>query len=542
MRGLMMDQPLLISSLLEFAADVYGEIEIVSKTVEGPVHRYGWSDVRDRSAQLAHGLVGLGVGEGDRIGTIAWNGYRHLEIYYGVSSMGAICHTMNPRLHAKDLAYIINHAEDRVLLMDLTFVPLVAAMADQLETVEHFVVMTDAESMPDTSLTPLVCYEELLDGQPDRYEWPILDENAGASLCYTSGTTGHPKGVLYSHRSTILHAFVICLPGSFSAREGEGFLPVVPMFHANAWGAPYSAAIMGAKLVFPGPHMDGESLTQLMTDEGVVGSTGVPTIWLGLLNHWRESGTSVPSLKIVGIGGAAPPRSMIQAFEEEFGIEVRHGWGMTEMSPLGSLNTLSPVHRQAPLEERLDIQVKQGRRIFGVEMMIVDKEGNRLPHDGKAFGELMVRGPWVCSNYFKHDAEILDDDGWFPTGDIVTIGEDSYIQITDRAKDLIKSGGEWISSIELENVAMGHPEVAQAAVIGIPDKRWTERPLLVAIRTEGSTLTQDDLLGFLEGKVAKWWIPETVEFVESLPMGGTGKVQKTELREIYASKSSGAGA
>jgi fatty-acyl-CoA synthase len=528
-----MDHPLLISSLIDYAAETHGHVEVVSHTVEGPVHRYNWGDVRERSAQLAHSLSGLSVGVGDRVGTIAWNGYRHLEIYYGVSGMGAVCHTMNPRLHPDQLSYIINHAEDRVLFVDLTFVPLVAAIADRLETVEHVVVMTGRETMPESPLSDLVCYEELLEDKPGEYDWPILDENAAASLCYTSGTTGNPKGVLYSHRSTVLHAFAASLPDALGVKEGQAMLPVVPMFHANAWGAPYSSAILGAKLVFTGPHMDGEALTRLMRDEDVVVSSGVPTIWMGLIDYWRTHDTGVPSLEVVGVGGAAPPRSMIRAFEEEFGIEFRQGWGMTETSPIGSLNVPTSDLRQGTLEERLDVQVKQGRRICGIEWRIVDEEGATVPRDGKAIGELQVRGPWVCSSYYKHDEDILDAEGWFSTGDIATLDAQGYMQITDRAKDVIKSGGEWISSIDLENVAMGHPDVALAAGIGIPDAKWTERPLLIVQAREGSEVTREDVLTFLEGKVAKWWIPEDVVFVESIPVGGTGKVQKTRLRELY---------
>ena len=543
MRGLMMDHPLLISSLIDYAADMHGHIEVVSQTVEGPVHRYTWKDVRARSAQLAHALAGLGIGEGDRVGTIAWNGYRHLELYYGVSGMGAICHTMNPRLHPDQLTYIINHAEDRILCVDLTFVPLVAAVTDRLETVEHVVVMTGRETMPESSLSDLLCYEELLEGQPGEYEWPVLEENAGASLCYTSGTTGNPKGVLYSHRSTVLHAFAASLPDALGVKDGQAMLPVVPMFHANAWGTPYSAAILGAKLVFTGPHMDGESLTRLMRDETVVVSTGVPTIWMGLLDYWRANDAGVPSLEVVAVGGAAPPRSMIRAFEEEFGIEFRQGWGMTETSPIGSLNVLTPELRQMPIEERLGVQVRQGRRIFGVDWRIVDEDGKALPPDGEAVGELQVRGPWVCSSYYEHDEEILDAEGWFSTGDIASLDSHGYMQITDRATDVIKSGGEWISSIDLDNVAMGHPGVAMAAVIGLPDAKWTERPLLIVQVREGASVAKEELLGFLEGKVAKWWIPEAVVFVESMPVGGTGKVQKNRLRELYGkpeSKESGA--
>jgi acyl-CoA synthetase (AMP-forming)/AMP-acid ligase II len=535
MKGLMMNRQLLISSLIEHGAKVYHDREIVSRTVEGPIHRYTLADLHQRSKQVAGTLTALGVKAGDRIATLAWNGYRHVELYFGVSGMEAICHTLNPRLHPSQLIYILNHAEDRYLFADLTFLPLVEAIADQLKTVEAIVVMTDADHMPESKLPNLLCYEDLLSAQADDFVWPDFDENTASSLCYTSGTTGHPKGVMYSHRSSVLHGFCVSLSGVLALSESETFLPVVPMFHANAWGTPYAIPMTGAKLVMPGPALDGASLTELMREEGVTSTAGVPTVWSGLLNYWRENDTNVPTLKVMMIGGSAVPRSMVEAFEKEFGVEVRQGWGMTEMSPIGSINVLKPEQHAAPETERYDIQIRQGRAVYGVEMKIVDTEGNTLPCDGEAFGELKVRGPWVSSRYYRdEECEVVDSEGWFATGDVATIDSDGYMNITDRMKDLIKSGGEWISSIELENLAMSHPDVMQAAVIGIPDKKWTERPLLIVKPKSGANPSKEDLLGFFKGKVADWSIPDDVVMVEELPIGGTGKVQKSELRNTYA--------
>jgi fatty-acyl-CoA synthase len=533
MQGLMMDRQLLISSLIEHGGTVYHDREIVSRTAEGPIHRYTYADLHHRSKQLAGALTALGVKAGDRIATLAWNGYRHVELYYGVSGMEAVCHTLNPRLHPSRLTFIIDHAEDQYLFVDLTFVPLVEAIAEHLKTVKGIVVMTDADHMPDSALANLLCYEDLLSAQDGDFVWPDFDENTASSLCYTSGTTGHPKGVLYSHRSSVLHGFCVALPDCLGLSETEAFLPVVPMFHVNAWGTPYATPMTGTKLVMPGPGLDGASLTQLMNDEGVTSTAGVPTVWTGLLNYWREHDTSVPTLKVMIIGGTAVPRSMVEAFDKEFGIEVRQGWGMTETSPIGTVNSLKPEQREAPAEERYDIQIRQGRAVYGVEMKIVDAEGKSLPRDGKAFGELKVRGPWVCKGYYRDDDEALDADGWFATGDVATIDADGYMHITDRIKDLIKSGGEWISSIALENLAMSHPDVLQAAVIGIPDEKWSERPLLIVKPKEGTNPSKEDLLGFFKGKVEDWSIPDDVILVEELPMGGTGKVQKTELRKTY---------
>ena len=534
MRGRMMEMPLLISSLIEHAGTVYGDQEVVTQTVEGPIHRYTWADVRKRSKRLAGALTARGIVEGDRIATLAWNTHRHLELYYGVSGMGAVCHTLNPRLHPSQAVYIINHAEDRILFVDLTFVPLAEALADKLPTVEAYVIMTDAEHMPETSLPGAMAYEDFIENVGGDYTWPDLDENAAAALCYTSGTTGHPKGALYSHRSTVLHAYGVAIPDVFNLGQAEAVLPIVPLFHAAGWGLPYACALTGTKVVWPGPRMDPVSLTTLMSDEGVTCCAGVPSVVLPLTNHWRESGERVPSLARVLIGGAAPPRSLIAALEQEFDLEFLHGWGMTETSPLGTLNRLTPAMRNMTADEQSLFQTKQGRAPFGVQLRIVSEDDAVLPHDGTSVGELQVRGPWVVSGYFRDDEERLTPDGWFPTGDVASIDALGYMQITDRTKDLIKSGGEWISSIDLENAAMGHPDVSMAAVIGIPSERWGERPILIAIPAPERQPTKESLLEFLSGHVAKWQLPDEVFFVDELPMGATGKVQKTKLREQYA--------
>ena len=535
MRGLMQDQPLLISQFIEYGGTVHGDVEVISQTVEGPIHRYTWSDVRARSKQLANALTAMGVGLGSRIATLGWTNHRHLEAYYGVAGVGAICHTLNPRLHPSDLVYILNHAEDRYVMLDLTFLPLIEAVASQLESVEGYIIMTDAEHMPSTELDNVLCYEQLVESGSADYEWPRFDENTAANLCYTSGTTGHPKGVLYSHRSTVLHAYAACMPGNIVGGRGECMLAVVPMFHANGWGIPYSAPMTGSKLVMPGQNLDGKSLTELMRDEGVTTSCGVPTVWLGLLDYWREHGLSVPTLRQIGIGGAAPARSMIERFEQDFGIQVLHGWGMTEMNPIGTVRTLSADERAtlAP-DDQIEALTTQGAPVFGVEIKVVGEDGATLPNDGKSCGELMARGPWICQCYFKHESPAVDAEGWFATGDIAVISEDMSMQITDRAKDVIKSGGEWISSIDLENAAMGHPDVAHAAVIGIPHEKWSERPLLVVVPANGVEPDKEDILKYLSDKVAKWWVPDDVVFESELPVGGTGKVQKTKLREKFA--------
>ncbi len=535
MQGMMMNRPLLISQILEFAEDNYPDQEIVSRTVDGSVHRYTYPDLARRSRQLANALERLGVQPEDRIGTIAWNTYRHLEIYYASSGIGAICHTMNPRLPADQLVYIVNHAKDRFIFVDLTFLPLLEKLHDQFPDVEGFVVMSDEASMPQTDLPRVHCYETLVNAETDDYVWPEFDENTASSLCYTSGTTGNPKGVLYSHRSNVLHALFVLGISGMPIDENSVFLPVVPMFHVNAWGTAYFGLIAGVKMVFPGPHLDGHSLANLIEDERVTDAWGVPTVWLGLLGYMRQQGKTFSSLKRTLIGGSALPKAMIEEFREKYGVEAIQGWGMTEMSPLGTVAAPRPAHR-SNWQRELEVRGKQGRRLFGVDMKIVDAEGRSLPHDGKSQGELLVRGNAVISGYYENPeatAKAIDKDGWFHTGDVSVIDPDGFMEIVDRVKDVIKSGGEWISSIDLENEAIAHPGLAEAAVIGIRHSKWQERPLLVAVREKGSNVTREEVLAFLEQRVARWWLPDDVVFVEELPHGATGKLQKARLREDY---------
>jgi fatty-acyl-CoA synthase len=529
-----MDMPLLITNLIRHADRHHGETEVVSKTVEGDVHRYNYRTAHKRARRLAKALQALGVKAGERVATLAWNGYRHFESYYAVAGSGAVIHTINPRLFPEQIVYIAVHAEDKVVLFDLTFLPLMEKLAPQLKTVESFVLMTDRAHMPKQSAIPgLLCYEELIEAQDDRYEWPSFDERTAACLCYTSGTTGNPKGALYSHRSTMLHAYAGALPDALNLSARDVVLPVVPMFHVNAWGLPYSCALTGTKLVFPGPHLDGKSLHQLFEAEGVTMSAGVPTVWLGLLNYMKEAKLKFSALRAVVIGGSACPPAMTRSFQEDYGVEVLHAWGMTEMSPLGTVCTLKAKHKNADKEARYAVQAKQGRAIFGVDMKIVGADGNELPMDGKAFGDLHVRGPWVISSYFKGEGGDPLRSGWFPTGDVATIDPDGYMQITDRSKDVIKSGGEWISSIDLENIAVAHPAVAEAAVIGIKHPKWDERPVVVVVKKAGQDVSKDDLLKFYEGKIAKWWMPDDVVFVKELPHTATGKLSKLTIREQF---------
>jgi len=537
-QGLMQDRPLLISSIIEHAVAMHPDAEIVSRTIEGPIHRCTYRDIHRRSKQAANALTALGVKAGDRIATLAWNGYRHLELYYGVSGSGSVLHTINPRLFPEQIAYIINHAEDRFVFFDTTFAPLVEALAPQLKSVKAFVAMTDRAHMPAIGVPNLLCYEEWIgSGSPD-YTWPVLDERTASSLCYSSGTTGNPKGVLYSHRSTVLHTYASCMVDSLALSANESVLLVVPMFHVNGWGLPYSAPASGAKLVLPGAMLDGKSVYALMKEERVTLALGVPTVWLMLLQHVEAERLDPKRdlvLRRVVIGGSASPRAMNEQFETKFGAFVVHAWGMTEMSPLGTICNLLPKHRSCDLEERLGVQAKQGRALFGVEMKITDDAGRELPHDGKAFGHLMVRGPWVTRGYFKGDGgELLDDQGFFDTGDVATLDSDGYMQITDRSKDVIKSGGEWISSIEIENAAVGHPAVAEAAVIGVAHSKWQERPLLIVVRKSGQDVSREEMLRYLSGKVAKWWLPDDVVFVDAMPHTATGKLLKTKLREMFS--------
>ena len=531
MLGLMMDMPLLISDLIRHADRHHGNTEIVSKTVEGGMHRYTYRDAHKRARQLAKALQALGAKMNDRIGTLAWNGYRHFEIYYAVAGIGSIIHTINPRLFPDQISYIANHAEDSYIFFDITFAPLVEKLAPALKSVKGFIAMTDRAHMPKEQIPNLLCYEELLAAQDDRLEWPSFDERSAACLCYTSGTTGNPKGALYSHRSTMLHAYAAALPDALNLSARDTILPVVPMFHVNAWGLPYSCALMGARLVFPGQHLDGKSLHELFESERVTMSAGVPTVWLGLLNYMKANNLKFSTMKSTVIGGSACPPAMLRTFQEEYGVQVLHAWGMTEMSPLGTVCTFKEKHLHASPEERLALQNKQGRAIFGVDLRIVDENGKELPHDGKAFGDLQVRGPWIISSYFKGEGGDPLKDGWFPTGDVVTIDPDGYIQITDRSKDVIKSGGEWISSIDLENIAVAHPAVAKAAVIGVKHPKWDERPIVVVVKKPGGEVSKTELLKFYEGKVAKWWMPDDVLFVNELPHTATGKLSKLTLRQ-----------
>ncbi|MFO1319332.1 MAG: 3-(methylthio)propionyl-CoA ligase [Burkholderiales bacterium] len=534
MHGLMMDMPLNISALIRHADRYHGDTEIVSRRVEGDIHRYTYADAHRRSRQLANALLAKGVQAGDRIGTLAWNGYRHLEIYYGVSGIGAVCHTINPRLFPEQIAYIVNHAADAYVCFDLTFLPLVEKLAPHCPAVRGWIAMTDREHLP-ASAIDLLCYEDLVNAHSDELDWPLIEESTASSLCYTSGTTGNPKGVLYSHRSTLLHAYGACLPDALNLSARDVILPVVPMFHVNAWGLPYSAPLAGAKLVFPGAQLDGASLLELFETEQVTCSAGVPTIWLGLLNHVKSHGLKFTSLKRTVIGGSACPPAMIRSFEDDYGVQVLHAWGMTEMSPLGTVNTFKNRHTGWSRAEREALQNKQGRVIFGVDLKIVDDDGKELPRDGKAFGDLMVRGPWICREYFKGEGGNPLHEGWFPTGDVATLDQDGFMQITDRSKDVIKSGGEWISSIDLENAAMAHPGVAEAAVIGVAHPKWDERPLLLVVKRPGVELAREEMLKFFEGRVAKWWIPDDVVFVETLPHTATGKLLKTKLRDDFRS-------
>ena len=537
MLGLMQEHKLLISSLIEHAASCHPDAEIVSRTVEGPVHRCTYRDIHRRAKQLANALTALGVQRGDRVATLAWNGYRHMELYFGVSGMGAVLHTVNPRLFPEQLDYIINHAEDSILFFDASFLPLVEKLLPKLGSVRAFVLMTDRAHMPESAIPDLLCYEDLLAAQSDDYAWPELDEGSAASLCYTSGTTGMPKGVLYSHRSTVLHAFGACTVDSLGVSRDETALLVVPMFHVNAWSMPYAGAMSGAKLVLPGPALDGASVYQLLRDEQVTLALGVPTVWMMLLQHAATAAvkpTSELALRRVVIGGAAVPTAMVEAFERDFGAFVVHAWGMTETSPVGTVCNLLPKHRALPLDQRLRVQAKQGRAVFGVSLKLTDDAGQRLPHDGQAAGHLKIRGPWVAAGYYRDEGgPILDDEGYFDTGDVATIDADGYMQITDRSKDVIKSGGEWISSIALENAAMGHLLVAEAAVIGIAHPKWQERPLLLVVTKPGQTLDREAVLNYLEGRVAKWWLPDDVLFVTDLPHTATGKLHKATLRERF---------
>ena len=532
----MMQRPLLISSLIEHALRCHAGTEIVSRTVEGGanfvLHRYTYADASRRAKRLANALTRLGVAPGERIGTLAWNGYRHFELYYGVSGMGAVIHTINPRLFPEQLTYIVNHADDQYIFFDITFAPLLEKLAPTFKGVKGFIAMTDRAHMPSVNIPNLLCYEDLIKAESEEFAWPEFAETTPSSLCYTSGTTGNPKGVLYSHRSTVIHTMGAMTADAFSLTSKDVVLPVVPMFHVNAWGLPYICAAAGVKLVLPGAAMDGASIHRLFEDEGVTMSAGVPTVWMGLLNHVKSNNLKFSTFRETIIGGAACPPAMLETFERDYGVNVVHAWGMTEMSPLGTMCRLKAKHMQLSAAEQFAVKVKQGRPIFGVELEIFDADGKPLAHDGKAFGDLMVRGPWIVEHYFKDEKTALQN-GWFTTGDVATIDADGFMQITDRSKDVIKSGGEWISSIDLENIAVAHPAVLEAGVIGIKHPKWDERPLLVVVKKKDADVTKEELLAFFQGKIAKWWMPDDVVFVEQLPHTATGKLLKTKMREEF---------
>ena len=534
MLGLMQDWPLLAHKVLDHAATYAGDREIVTRGIEGPIRRTNWRTIHERARRLAKALAKRGIKPGDRVATLAWNTERHLESWYGIIGAGGVYHTLNPRLFPEQLIYIANHAEDRIVFVDLTFVPILEKVQAELKTVEAFVILTDAAHMPQTGLKNAIAYEELLKEADADYRWLTLDENAACGLCYTSGTTGNPKGVLYSHRSNVLHAMAILSADGFGLSNADTVLPIVPMFHANAWSLSFSAPMTGAKMVMPGAKLDGESVYNLLEDEQITMSAAVPTVWLMLLQHMEANDLKLSSLRRVAIGGSACPPSMIEKFERNYGVEVMHAWGMTELSPVGTLGSLLAKDRKLPFDEQLKIKTKQGRPLFSVEMKILDDNGNELPRDGKAFGHLVVRGPAIAKGYFKGEGgDILDRDGFFDTGDVATLDADGYMQITDRAKDVIKSGGEWISSIDIENIAVGHPAVAIAAVIGVAHPKWDERPLLIVQLKPGAEATKEDLLKYLDGRIAKWWTPDDVVFVEAIPVGPTGKIQKLSLRDMF---------
>jgi len=533
MLGLMQDYPLLVHTILDHAALNHGERELVTRAVEGPIRRCTLADIKTRSLSAAKALQREGIGLGDRVATMAWNTDRHMETWYGIMGVGAICHTVNPRLFTEQLVYIFNHAEDRILFVDTTFVPIIEAIAAQLPSIEKYIVLTDHENMPDSTLPGAIDYESWLAASDPDFEWASFDENTAAALCYTSGTTGNPKGVLYSHRSNVLHGLMVNQPDVFGLQSNDVVLPIVPMFHANAWALTYGAPAAGACLVMPGAGMDGHSIYELLDSEKVTASAAVPTVWLGLMEYLEETGHKLPYLNSVVIGGAAVPRIMLEKFENDYQVEVIHGWGMTEMSPVGTTGTLKHSTWNLRGEERIQRKLMQGRTPYLVEMKIIDDDGKELPRDGKTFGHLVVKGPCIAKAYFKADKNILDENGWFDTGDIATIDELAYMQITDRDKDVIKSGGEWISSIEIENAAVGCEGVTEAAVIGIAHTKWGERPLLLIVKQPGADLSKQSVLEFLVGKIAKWWMPDDVIFIDEIPHTATGKIQKMELREQF---------
>jgi fatty-acyl-CoA synthase len=533
MLGLMQDWPLLCQRIIDHAATNHGERPVITRSIEGPFHHTNYAEIRARALRVAQRLDRDGIKLGDRVATLAWNTWRHLESWYGILGIGAIYHTVNPRLFPEQIVWIVNHAEDRVMMTDLTFVPLLEKLADKLPTIERYIIFTDAAHMPKTSLPNAVAYEEWLAGADGDFAWKEFDENTAAGMCYTSGTTGNPKGVLYSHRSNVLHTMLSLQPDAIGLSSRDTVMPIVPMFHANSWGLAFSSPMTGAALVLPGAKLDGASVYELLDEFKVTCTGAVPTVWLLLLQYLEKTGAKLPYLERVVIGGSACPRAMIKTFEEVYGVQVFHAWGMTEMSPIGTVGSMKPQLADLTGDALLDMKQKQGYTPFGVEMKIADDTGRTVPWDGKTFGRIKVRGFAVSKAYYKVDDRILDADGFFDTGDVGTMDRYGYMQITDRSKDVIKSGGEWISSIDLENLAVGHPKVGEAAVVGVRHPKWDERPLLIIVLKEGQSASKEEILGFLEGKIASWWMPDDVVFVASIPHTATGKILKTALREQF---------
>ncbi len=533
MLGLMQDWPLLCHRIIDHAALNHGNRQVISRSIEGPIHTTNYREIRARALRVAQRLERDGIRLGDRVATLAWNTWRHLESWYGILGIGAVYHTINPRLFPEQIVWIINHAEDRVMMTDLTFVPLLEKIADQLPTIERYIIFTDRAHMPATTLRNAVAYEDWIAEVDGNFAWKTFDENTAAGMCYTSGTTGNPKGVVYSHRSNVLHTMLSLQPDAIGISSRDVIMPIVPMFHANSWGLAFSAPMAGAAMVMPGAKLDGASVYELLNDYKVTCTGAVPTVWLALLQQLEKTGDKLPYLERVVIGGSACPRAMIKTFEENYDVKVFHAWGMTEMSPLGTVGTMKPEYASLKGEALLDIKQKQGYTPFGVEMKITDDAGRAMPWDGKTFGRIKVRGFAVAKAYFKEGRSVVDDQGFFDTGDVGTMDPLGYMQITDRSKDVIKSGGEWISSIDLENLAVGHPKVAEAAVIGVHHPKWDERPLLVIVLKEGQSATKQEILGFLEGKIAKWWMPDDIVFVAAIPHTATGKIQKITLREQF---------